>query len=333
MIYFRCPFISILCVQEINAGWKPGAIPKSVRELMYHFLDPCPCDTNPVTKRIRNLPKPKTLPTNPIIQLRRHNDSYVVTMNSVDKNQPKQKPLCLMISASAEQKLMAKIKDILLNNGFKYCLCGETLARCQCRNQTELGNIYECIKQIEQKFKLRNLVHRLCFEKSKDLLLEFTPANIAESMLHESPSHRFEVIRQTPIPTTNKAISDAKPSAKSSRQKNASKTKSAKQAKRINILNRIKTSDQNSDESMRTIQADEISQQESISDNEYTNDPSSIPKSMIAHTFSTQTDTRYVRSPGEYIEKTGSVFSRGEDSYQVSEERRFCGLMRAKNKN
>lgn len=184
--------------KERNAGWRPGAIPKSVRQLMHHFLEPYPCDTIPVTKRPKALPELKSKNIiQPVIQLQRHNDEYTVTLNTVDKDQAAKPPVCVTISASVEQRQMAKVKEMLIGNGFRYCFCGRSLANCECRSRQEMETIYRFVRQIEQKFRIHNVMRRLCFERSKDLFLEFTPANVTEKMVHEGPNETLEVVRKT----------------------------------------------------------------------------------------------------------------------------------------
>lgn len=152
---------------------------------------------------------PKNLPNKPILQLRRHNDAYTVTLNPVDKDNKVKPPVCVTISASVEQQQLSKVKEILLYNGFRYCKCGRSIARCECRNQNELNKLLSFVKQIERKFKIHNIINRLCFEKSKDLFLEFTPANIVESMFHEGPNERLEIVRRPDVDLQNKYQNDS----------------------------------------------------------------------------------------------------------------------------
>lgn len=186
-------------------GWRPGAIPRSIRELMCHFLRPCPCDTIPVGaltgKPPRDGPAPGPDPDadhqRPMIRVHRKNDEYTITMNPLKSAQELKvdpdpylpcEPIHVRITANREDQRIAQIKQVIRNSGFRRCKCGQPVHQCTCRDNRELEALRECIDQCGMQFGIADLGTKLSLNRLKDLELDFTPpAAVAKSGLQPLP--------------------------------------------------------------------------------------------------------------------------------------------------
>lgn len=190
-------------------GWRPGAIPRSVRELMCHFLKPCPCDTLPVGALtggdassadpacIDHGAQQAPLPQRPMIKVQRKNDEYVITMNPLKsarllKTEPDPymncDPIHVRITANREDQRMAQIKQIIRDSGFRRCKCGRAVAQCTCRDNREMEALRTCVENCGTKYGIADLGEKLSLNRLKDLELEFTPpAAVVKSCLRPVP--------------------------------------------------------------------------------------------------------------------------------------------------
>lgn len=177
---------------EERKGWRPGAIPKNIRELMCHFLSPCPCDTLlPYKKRSsrRSGDVPADCggdePQLPTLRVQRRNHEYYITMNPLKdaqrlKTEPYPyvacKPLQFRISGSTEERALHDIKKIIKEQGFDKCTCGKAIAKCSCRDNREMEALRKCLVTCENRFGVNNADQKICLaEKSSELDIEFTP--------------------------------------------------------------------------------------------------------------------------------------------------------------
>lgn len=142
---------------QIRKGWKPGAVKKPIKELMCYFLEPCPCDTLPVTKKIlkKRLPFKESsnkLVSKPTLRIQRKDGNLFVTMNPIKnsadlKNCPdpylKCKPIQFQISQDPNILKRSQIKKKIKKCGFRRCVCNKTIAQCICKNDDEKFDINE----------------------------------------------------------------------------------------------------------------------------------------------------------------------------------------------
>lgn len=176
-------------VFQAQKGWRPGAIPRKIKEIMSHFLEPCPCDTVPVTKRPQN--KDSMLDAScgepvqqPTLRVQRKNDDYLITMKPLkDINALKTDadpylncdPIRFKISSNTEEKELQRVKKILSERGFKKCTCGKNIAHCCCRDNKELDALRKCINCIGDKHNIKDLEKKLFYRTRSKLDIEFTP--------------------------------------------------------------------------------------------------------------------------------------------------------------
>lgn len=193
-------------------GWRPGAIPRNIRELMCHFLRPCPCDTIPVGALTNVMKTQKSsTPTarsggpdpaatqRPMIRVHRKNDEYVITMNPLKSAQQLKtdpdpymacEPIHVRITANQEDQRMAQIKQVIRDSGFGRCKCGRPVELCTCRDNRELEALRECIDNCGMQFGIVDLGAKLSLNRLKDLELEFTPpAAVAKCGLQPLPKN------------------------------------------------------------------------------------------------------------------------------------------------
>lgn len=197
-------------------GWRPGAIPRSIRELMCHFLKPCPCDTLPPFVGAGCGPPPPSgttgqstancidqpIPQRPMIRVHRKNDEYVITMNPLKSAQQLKTehdpymncdPVQVRITANREDQRIAQIKQVIRESGFRRCKCGQPVAQCSCRDNRELEALRQCIANCGTKFGIDDLATKLSLNRLKDLELEFTPpAGVVKCCLQSPPSQGMQ---------------------------------------------------------------------------------------------------------------------------------------------
>lgn len=124
---------------------------------MCYFLEPCPCDTLPVTKKLLKKRFPfkectEKLNTKPTLRIQRKDGHLFVTMNPIKnladlKNCPDPylncKPIQFKISPDPNSLKRNQIKKKLKKCGFRRCVCDKTIAQCICMNYDEKFDINE----------------------------------------------------------------------------------------------------------------------------------------------------------------------------------------------
>lgn len=170
-------------------GWRPGAIPRSIRDLMCHFLVPGSSNDmrSPTLPTPGRVPATPTRPQRPMIQVQRRNDEYAITMTPLKNGQqlrttsdPYQscEPITLRISAnrSREDERIAQIKKEIHERGFRRCRCGLPVSQCQCRDHDQLAALRKCVEFYGSRFGITDLGEKLSINQPpKDLELDFTP--------------------------------------------------------------------------------------------------------------------------------------------------------------
>lgn len=169
-------------------GWRPGAIPRAIRDLMCHFLVQDSADLRaPTLPTPGRVPATPARPQRPMIQVQRRNDEYAITMTPLKGGQqlrttadPYQncEPITVRITAnrSREDERIAQIKQVIHERGFRRCRCGLPVSQCQCRDRDELAALRKCVQQCGSRFGIVDLGEKLSINQPpKDLELDFTP--------------------------------------------------------------------------------------------------------------------------------------------------------------
>lgn len=200
--------ICIKMFTQIKKGWRPGAIPKKIKEIMCHFLSPCPCDTLPVTKKLlknktneEKMDEPCDIQQKPTLSVQKKDGDYLITMrplkNTADlRNEPNPyltaKPIKFKISRRAEEKKCDEIRALVNKKGFRKCTCGNIVACCNCRDNKEMDALRKCLKECEDNYKIKSLEYKLCLKESLSdpkLNVEFTPpAGIVNKNIKKLPN-------------------------------------------------------------------------------------------------------------------------------------------------
>lgn len=143
---------------------------------MCYFLEPCPCDTLPVTKKIAKKRFPfkessDKLVSKPTLKIQRKDGNLFVTMNPIKnladlKNSPDPylncKPIQFQISQDPNILKRSQIKKKIKKCGFRRCVCDKTIAQCICKNDDEKFdineklNIFSAAFNAERFMKARN---------------------------------------------------------------------------------------------------------------------------------------------------------------------------------
>ena len=186
---------------EQRKGWRPGAIPKRIQELMRHFLDPFPGDTTQNTKRKQCQQNEAELKQIPMLRVQRKNGNYIITMNPLKSAEELKtsadpymhcKPVKFKISSSTNEKLYASLRKLVREKGFQPCSCGQTVAKCRCRDNKEM----EQLQAFLHSLKIPNIDDNLVLnnnESDNKLDFEFTPpAGMIKPHLFKPPKISYQ---------------------------------------------------------------------------------------------------------------------------------------------
>ncbi|KAH8417897.1 hypothetical protein KR222_007852, partial [Zaprionus bogoriensis] len=180
------------CPLAKHPGWRPGAIRRSIRELMSYFLKDFPVDSIPISKymsyhRQKQLPhvegeeRPEDLVQVPTLHIEKKNDEYLITLRPLKDAETlkraanpyvKMKPLRLRIVKNPVLKEMRDMKRCLKNMGFSKCQCHRPVMECYCRSFIDKKRL---VDEVQRQCEKRNLEG--CEE---DLILSDTTDSEAE---------------------------------------------------------------------------------------------------------------------------------------------------------
>lgn len=142
------------CPLAARPGWRPGAIRRSIRELMSYFLRDFPVDTIPISKYMsyhRQKPhlthdgeeRPEELVQVPTLHIEKRNNEYVITMRPLKDAETlkraanpyvKMKPVQFRIVKNPLLKEVREMKRCLKNMGYSKCQCHRPVMECYCRS-------------------------------------------------------------------------------------------------------------------------------------------------------------------------------------------------------
>ena len=140
---------------------------KTIKELMCYFLDPCPVDTLPVTKRPKKkiVEEEPQLIQKPTLRIHKKDGQYTITMRPlkpVDELKTSAdpyaacQPLKFRISRTPEEDACHELKRMLIAK-YKKCLCKKPIPQCICRDNREKQDICKELEQYERDLHLKDL--------------------------------------------------------------------------------------------------------------------------------------------------------------------------------
>lgn len=185
---------------------------------MCHFLEPCPCDTLPVTKKGANkkadrdpadedpaVEDPNEITQKPTLSVRKKDGDYHITMRPLKntaelRTDPNPyltaRPIKFKIARRAEEKKCDEIRALLHKKGFRKCTCGNIVACCTCRDNREMDALRKCLDECEETFGVKSLEYKLSLKPSVSepkLDIEFTPpAGMVKKNMKKLPNQVYQ---------------------------------------------------------------------------------------------------------------------------------------------
>lgn len=174
-----------------NSNWKPGYIPKPIKELMLHFIKPV--DVLPLSPKTRCQQTPSNFISENFLEkstlnIKRINGNYIITMHplkdakSLRENADPyldMKPIRFVISKQISAVKEHEIKKTLKDKGFKKCSCHKPVTECICRSHGEKQQLEKEILDICRNEKIPDIRNKICLtdttDTESDLDFDFTP--------------------------------------------------------------------------------------------------------------------------------------------------------------
>ncbi|XP_060650483.1 uncharacterized protein LOC132787458 [Drosophila nasuta] len=173
-------------------GWRPGAIRRSIRELMSYFLKDFPVDSIPISKYMsyhRQKPQPEeeevetaeNLVQRPTLHIEKKNDEFLITLRPLkDAETLKQaanpyanmKPVQFRIVKNPLLKQIRELKRCLKKMGFSKCKCHRPVMQCYCRSFIDKKQL---VDEVQRQCRKRNMEGCEC-----DIVLSDTSDSEAE---------------------------------------------------------------------------------------------------------------------------------------------------------
>ncbi|XP_017092284.2 uncharacterized protein Ppi1 [Drosophila bipectinata] len=174
-------------------GWRPGAIRRSIRDLMSYFLVDYPVDSIPVSKYMsyyKNKNGPRTPPPEkkenlvqvPTLHIEKKNDIFTITLRPLKDAATlaksanpyvKMKPVQFRIVKNPLMKELRDLKRCLKGIGFSKCTCHKPVMQCYCRSFVDKKRlIYHLRKECEQR-KMDSCEDDLVLSETSDSEAEF----------------------------------------------------------------------------------------------------------------------------------------------------------------
>ncbi|XP_017871507.1 PREDICTED: uncharacterized protein LOC108619435 [Drosophila arizonae] len=174
-------------------GWRPGAIRRSIRELMGYFLKDYPVDSVPISKYMsyhKQKPKPshemeekpEDLVQLPTLHIEKKNDEYLITLRPLkDPDTLKRaanpyanmKPVQFRIVKNPLLKKVRELKRCLKNMGFSKCKCHRPVMQCYCRSFIDKKQLVDELQRQCAKRELHNCENELVLSDTTDSEAEF----------------------------------------------------------------------------------------------------------------------------------------------------------------
>ncbi|XP_017038175.1 uncharacterized protein Ppi1 [Drosophila kikkawai] len=174
-------------------GWRPGAIRRSIRQLMCYFLKDYPLDTIPVSKYMSyyNHKKPPTLtPVGtcedlvqvPTLHIEKKHDVYTITLRPLKNGDTlarsanpylDMKPVQFRIVKDPLMKELRDMKRCLKNMGFSKCTCHKPVMHCYCRSFVDKKLLVQRIREECERRHIDPCEDDLVLSETSDSEAEF----------------------------------------------------------------------------------------------------------------------------------------------------------------
>ncbi|KAH8388606.1 hypothetical protein KR093_011142, partial [Drosophila rubida] len=174
-------------------GWRPGAIRRSIRELMSYFLKDFPVDSIPLSKYMsyhRNKPRVEEEPGEtiedlvqvPTLHIEKKNDEYLITLRPLKDAETlklsanpyaNMKPVQFRIVKSPLLKQMRELKRCLKQMGFSKCKCHRPVVECYCRSFIDKKQLVEEVQRQCQQRRMAGCEADLVLSDTSDSEAEF----------------------------------------------------------------------------------------------------------------------------------------------------------------
>lgn len=202
------------CHLASRPGWRPGAIRRSIRELMSYFLKDFPVDSIPNSKYMSYLKhKPHvdevlTGERYPIVQLptlhiEKKNNEILITLRPLKDTETLKraanpyvdmKPVQFRIVKNPLLKEIRDMKRCLKNMGYSKCQCHRPVMECHCRSYIDKKRLIDDVKRQCTVRKLTHCAEGLVLSDTTDSEEEFDfgvtpPAGLMKPELLIKPPH------------------------------------------------------------------------------------------------------------------------------------------------
>lgn len=164
------------CALAARPGWRPGAIRRSIRELMSYFLKDFPVDSIPNSKYmsyLRQKPPPShegeetaaEMVQVPTLHIEKKNNEYVITLRPLKDAETlkraanpyvNMKPVQFRIIKNPLLKEIRDMKRCLKNMGHSKCQCHRPVMQCHCRSYIDKKRL---IDDVRRQCVIRKLPH------------------------------------------------------------------------------------------------------------------------------------------------------------------------------
>lgn len=174
-------------------GWRPGAIKRSIRQLMGYFLKDFPVDSVPISKYM-SYQKHKPQPCNeveerpddlvqfPTLHIEKKNDEYLITLRPLKDAETlkraanpyaNMRPVQFRIVKDPVLRQVRDMKRCLKKMGYSKCKCHRPVMRCYCRSFINKKQLVEEVQRQCAKRNLPNCEYDLVLSDTTDSEAEF----------------------------------------------------------------------------------------------------------------------------------------------------------------
>ncbi|XP_030370280.1 uncharacterized protein LOC115620920 isoform X2 [Scaptodrosophila lebanonensis] len=174
-------------------GWRPGAIGRTIRDLMSYFLKDFPVDSVPVSKYmsyhnqkkpppVEREAEPEDLVQVPTLHIEKKNGDYIITLRPLKDASTLQraanpyaemKPVQFRITKSPLLKQLREVKRCLKNMGFSKCKCHRPVMQCYCRTFIDKKRLLQEVQRQCEKRRMDNCREQLVLSDTTDSEAEF----------------------------------------------------------------------------------------------------------------------------------------------------------------
>ncbi|XP_020811592.1 uncharacterized protein LOC110186668 [Drosophila serrata] len=173
-------------------GWRPGAIRRSIRELMSYFLKDYPVDTIPMSKYMSYYSHKKTksppaersedLVQVPTLNIEKKNDVYTITLRPLKEANAlarsanpyvDMKPVQFRIVKDPLLKKQRELKRCLKGMGFSKCTCHRPVMQCYCRSFVDKNLLVQHLQEECQRRHMEPCEDDLVMSDTSDSESEF----------------------------------------------------------------------------------------------------------------------------------------------------------------